>query len=171
MEKNHGIVAIGRFGGSFGVDGWIRVSSPSVSVRDLVNFPQIFARAKKSDSWQPLSVISSKQHGTDWLIKIANHDTRESVALLANHTIGIFRTELPKLAEGTYYWSELIGLTVINTKGEKLGTVQQLMATGANDILVLTGERRRLIPYISQVIIEVDHKKNIICVDWEADYL
>lgn len=171
MEKNHEIIAIGRFGRSFGVDGWIKVLSQLVSERDFANFSQIFARAKKLDPWHPLSVINSKQHGTDLLIKIANYDTKENVSLLANHTIGIIRTELPKLAEGTYYWSELIGLTVVNTKREKLGTVQQLMATGANDILVLTGERRRLIPYISQVIVKIDHREKIIYVDWEADYL
>jgi 16S rRNA processing protein RimM len=115
-------------------------------------------------------VVNSKQHGADLLIKIAEYDTKESVSLLANYTIGILRTELPKLADGTYYWSELIGLTVINTKGEKLGTVQQLMATGAHDILVLIGERRRLIPYISQVIKKVALEEKTIYVDWKADY-
>ena len=84
-----------------------------------------------------------------------------------NIDICINREQLPKLPKGEYYWSDLEGLTVINKSGKKLGTVDHLIATGSNDVLVL--ENNIMIPYIDDVILEIDLKEKIIQVDWELE--
>ena len=76
---------------------------------------------------------------------------------------------------GDYYWSDLQGKTVVNTLGVEYGRVSQLMETGANDVLVVTPENEPnkadiLIPYIDDVIVDVDLQNNVIRVDWDLDY-
>ena len=80
------------------------------------------------------------------------------------------REALPEAAENEYYWSDLIGLEVVNVQGEVLGKVTDLLETGANDVLVVEGERERLLPFTAQVILKVDLAAGRINVDWGADY-
>ena len=61
-------------------------------------------------------------------------------------------SRLPRLKPGEYYWSQLEGLKVINLAGQELGVVSYLFETGANDVLVVAGERERLIPYTHTVV-------------------
>jgi 16S rRNA processing protein RimM len=78
---------------------------------------------------------------------------------------------LPPLEAGEYYWTDLEGLTVRNTAGQVLGSVERLLETGANDVLVLDGGRDRLIPFVAgQVVLNVDLEAGEIEVDWEASY-
>jgi 16S rRNA processing protein RimM len=59
---------------------------------------------------------------------------------------------------------------VVNVQGEVLGKVTELLETGANDVLVVEGERERLLPFIAQVILQVDLEAGRINVDWGTDY-
>ena len=80
------------------------------------------------------------------------------------------RNALPEPAENEYYWSDLIGLSVFNAEQQAFGKVSELLETGANDVLVVQGERERLIPFVPQVIQEVDLAAGMIRVDWGLDY-
>ena len=65
----------------------------------------------------------------------------------------------------------MIGLRVETLQGEELGQVEELLETGANDVLVVRGERERLIPFAQgEVIKEIDQQARVIRVDWEADF-
>ena len=80
------------------------------------------------------------------------------------------RSTLPPPKPGEYYWVDLEGLRVANVEGVDFGTVSHLFSTGANDVLVVKGDRERLIPFIEQVIREVDLPGRSIRVEWGADY-
>ena len=81
------------------------------------------------------------------------------------------RKQLPAAQPGEYYWSDLQGLEVVTLQGESLGTVDHLLETGANDVLVVTGERERLIPFVlGQVVDDVDLERGEIRVDWDRDF-
>ncbi len=80
------------------------------------------------------------------------------------------RAALPETGEGQWYWSDLIGLAVINREGVPLGTVRRMIETGANDVMVLEGDRERLIPFLTgQVIERVDLEAGQILVDWHPE--
>ena len=87
-------------------------------------------------------------------------------------TIAIERAELPPPEEGEYYWTDLIGLSVVNTQGETLGVVSELLATSAaNDVLVVRQDKtERLIPFVGAYVLEVDLPGKTIRVDWGLDY-
>ena len=58
-----------------------------------------------------------------------------------------------------------------NREGDVLGVVDYLFETGSNDVLVVKGERERLVPYIwQQVVLEVDLSNGRIIVDWDRDF-
>ncbi|MDP3686464.1 MAG: ribosome maturation factor RimM, partial [Sulfurimicrobium sp.] len=84
--------------------------------------------------------------------------------------IAVPRDALPEPAENEYYWSDLIGLCVFNTEQQDLGKVSGLLETGANDVLVVQGDRERLIPFVPQVIQEVDLSAGTIRVEWGLDW-
>ena len=70
-----------------------------------------------------------------------------------------------------YKRQDLIGLEVITTQGVRLGEVERMMETGANDVVVVSGERERLIPWIRDSVIKsVNLTESIITVDWDADF-
>ena len=61
---------------------------------------------------------------------------------------------------------------MVNTSGESLGVVQGLLATGANDVIVVRGVdgRELLIPFIGTVVGEVDIPGGRLIVDWGTDF-
>ena len=84
--------------------------------------------------------------------------------------IAVDRDVLPEPEDGHYYWADLEGLTDVHKDGTELGKVAYLMATGANDVLVVDGPSERLIPFVpGTVILGVDLAAGVIQVDWEWD--
>ena len=87
------------------------------------------------------------------------------------YEIGIRPDQLPLTASGEYYWRDLQGMKVVTANGELLGTVDHLIETGANDVLVVDGDRERLIPFVlDKVVMSVDLDKAEIQVDWDKDF-
>ena len=84
--------------------------------------------------------------------------------------VGVRRDKLPKLKADSFYWSDLIGLTVENKEGVKFGVVDTMMETGSNDVLVVKGDNEILIPYLPDVILNVDLKTKRVLVDWDENY-
>ena len=81
------------------------------------------------------------------------------------------RSSLPRQSEDEYYWSDLIGLAVVNEEGMRLGTVANLLETGANQVLSVKGDDGEiLIPFVATAIKQVDLQNRLIKVDWAADY-
>ena len=83
------------------------------------------------------------------------------------------REALPEAGPGEYYWTDLEGLQAVNMEGIDLGRVERILATGANDVLVVvdgTG-RERLLPFVLDVYIkEVDLEAGRVLVDWDPDF-
>ncbi len=96
----------------------------------------------------------------------------DAAAALSGWEILIKKTQLPATAKDEYYWVDLIGLAVENLEGVKLGQVESLLETGANDVLVVKqGDTERLIPFIQpQTVRQVDLEHGLILVDWDAEF-
>ena len=77
---------------------------------------------------------------------------------------------MPQTDSGEYYWADLEGLQVVHNNGRVLGKVAYILATGANDVLVIQGDQEILVPFVKDDVIKnVDLAKGIINVDWEWD--
>jgi 16S rRNA processing protein RimM len=105
------------------------------------------------------------------IAQIKGVSDRDQAASLMNWDIFITPEQLPEAAEGEYYWSDLIGLKVETTLGVQLGTIESLLETGANDVLVVQGDRERVIPFLQKTVItEIDLATGIMVVDWDPDF-
>jgi 16S rRNA processing protein RimM len=161
-------LVVGRFGKTYGIKGWLKIHSLTDPPENILNyFPW---QTDYTDKWQVIEISESKRLGQQIIVKIAGCDTPEQAKLYVNLPIAIDRSQLPLLPQGEFYWIELIGLKVINEKGLLLGLVESLMETGSNDVLVIKGERTRLLPYTKEVIKEIKINEGTINVVWDFDF-
>lgn len=121
--------------------------------------------------WSTTGVAEGKAHGKGVIARLEGCEDRDAAMRLLDREIAVNRDQLPEPEQGEYYWHDLQGMQVINQQGERLGEVESLLETGANDVLVVRGERERLIPFVSgPVIISVDRDAGEIRVDWDKDF-
>ena len=97
---------------------------------------------------------------------------RDAAAALVGAEIWVTRSALPAPKPGEYYWSDLEGLEVVTIEGVSLGKVSHLVATGANDVLIVKdAKRERLIPFlVGQFVTKVDFEAASMTVDWDPEF-
>lgn len=127
-----------------------------------------------SDQW--VEVQDCRLQGPGVVAKLLGVDSREAAEPLIGHHIFVDQSDLPKLQDGEYYWQQLIGLEVNNTLGATLGRVTSLLETGANDVLVVESDAEGaipevLIPYVKEVVLEVDLNHQKMLVEWDPSFL
>ena len=160
---------IGRINGLYGVRGWVKIYSHTDPISNILDYTpwQLWQHG----AWHTVAVQQGQVHGKGIIACLAGYSDRDQAARLLGADIAIFRDQLPPPPPDEYYWSDLIGLTVINQAAETLGVVEALLETGAHDVLVVKGERERLIPFVlEQGVLAVDLEARQIRVDWEADF-
>lgn len=159
---------VGRVSGLYGVEGWVKVHSYTEPRENILGYAPW--RLLGEDGTLRARVASSRHHGRGLVVRLEGIGDREQARRLLGAEIAVPRTELPAPAPGEYYWVDLVGLRVVSLGGAVLGRVDGLMATGANDVLVVRGERERLLPFIDSVVLEVDFDAGAIRVDWDPDF-
>ncbi len=92
------------------------------------------------------------------IIHFRGLNTPEVAGLLRNQLIYTKQSMLPDLPEGEFYHFQLIGLTVLDENGVKIGVLNEVLTTGANDVyLVIDADgQEHLFPAIKSVIIRTD---------------
>ena len=162
-------IVMGKILGPHGIKGWIKIH-PFTEKKDSLIDHKILMASKDEKLWQSFEVESMDVGDKFILAKFKGVDDRNAAEKLNKFFISLDKSSLPKLDENNYYWHELIGLDVKNNEGMYFGKVDSLIETGANDVLVVMGDKEYLIPYIKQVILEVNLETNMIRVDWQDDY-
>lgn len=161
-------VIVGRFGGPYGVRGWIKVISFTNPVEKILDY--LPWQINKDGEWRLTNIVAGRQHGKNIVVQLKECNDRDQTRFYTHCEIAIERSQLPKLSPDEYYWMDLEGLKVLTTLGEDLGFVDHLLSTGAHDVLVVKGDRERLIPYLNDVIVEVDLAKHQIIVNWDSTF-
>ncbi|CDL81391.1 ribosome maturation factor RimM [Xenorhabdus cabanillasii] len=169
-------IVLGKLGSAYGIRGWLRVFSSTEQAEDIFEYQPWFIQ--RAGQWQHIELETWKCHNQDMIIKIKGVDDREAANLLTNCELVVDSSKLPELEAGDYYWKDLMGCQVINTAGYNLGTVQDMMETGSNDVMVIKanlkdafGIKERLVPFLDgQVIKKVDLATKTIEVDWDPGF-
>jgi len=167
------LVIMGRIVAPYGVYGWVKVQPATEYVDSLFDYGRwMLGRGdpKQPEQWQSCEVEKAKVHNDLLLVKLQGIDDRDQAFSCKGMYVAVYRDELPEPEEGEYYWSDLIGLQVRNQQEVDFGQVVDVFATGANDVLVVKGDRERLVPFIGQVVLEVDTDGKTMLVDWDPEF-
>ena len=169
MGKHVGeIICVGHIIGAQGVKGWVKVFSDTSPRENILSYSPW--QLKTGDEIKTVEAVGRIQ-GKNVVAKLDGVEDRGQAMELVGSKIFIRPEQLPKLDEGDYYWSDLIGLEVESLQAEPLGTIEMMMETGANDVMVLKGDRERLIPFVmDDVVRQIDLTNKRVIVDWKPDY-
>jgi 16S rRNA processing protein RimM len=159
---------MGRIAAPFGVKGWVKVQTFSEDPGTLMDFESW--RVGRGEQHTQYTVEAIQDHSNTLVAKLVGIDDRDAAYALRGQEISVAKSELPPPEEGAFYWSDLIGLRVVNREGVELGKVDSLMESGTNDLLVVKGTRNHLIPFIAAFVGKVDLAGGTIEVDWGEDY-
>lgn len=169
VTKEHDWIVVGKFGRPQGLQGLVRVFSFTQPLGNLYDYAPWHAEI--AGHLKCLELLELKKNAKFGLVRVAGFASRELAEILTNVEILVAKNILPTLNEGEYYWHELVGMTVKNTSGVVLGEVRDMLATGANDVMIVEGEKERLIPYVyTEFVVKVDNDSNLITVKWDEDF-
>ena len=126
----------------------------------------------QSTEWLILELENSSVDAGKVRLKFSGIGNRESAERLIGKELGISDNQLEPLQQGEYYWKDLVGLTVTDTRQRVLGKVIRMLETGANDVVVVaTGENgdqeEVLVPWIAGVVDKVDLVNGFLRIDWD----
>jgi 16S rRNA processing protein RimM len=171
---------VGYVSGAYGLNGWVRIK-PYASDAGALLYAKTWwlGNPELPADLRDVQMLQAKLHSGDVVAQLMGVAGRDSAEALKGAAVQISRSYFPPLADGEFYWVDLIGLEVENLQGERLGSVQDIMDNGAHPILrVLAPELpglgkahpEFLIPFVDQFVKTVDQTAKRIIVDWGLDY-
>jgi len=145
-------VPVGKLNGLFGVKGWVKIFSNTQPKENILSYSPWYL--KRNGQWQEFKLLSGKSHGKGVIAHLEGCTDRDIAAELIGSEIAIKREQLAKPA------------------------ITSMLETGANDVIVITGEkdskgkkRERLIPFLTdEVVQEVNLEQGFMTVDWDRDF-
>lgn len=157
----------------YGIKGWLWVFSETDNHEDIFSMQPWWM--KTATGMKPLTVTSWRQQGTGIVAQFEQVPDRNVAETMNGVTVWV-EDVLPETAADEYYWSDLVGMRVVNDQDEYLGDITEMFETGAHDIMrvaatsdSLDGEER-LIPWHKQTVLQVDMTNKTVTVDWPSDY-
>jgi len=165
--KNDKNVFVGKISSPHGIKGWVKVISYTDPLENILSYKEWFLPVEGSN--KSFSIEDSRIQGKKIIAKLDGIEDRDSAEDLKNKEILVSRLEFPKLEKNTFYWNDLVDLSVMDKKGKQLGKVDSLFETGSNDVLVIVNENKErfLVPFImDEVIKKVDLAKEFISIEW-----
>ena len=163
-------IYLGKITGVHGIKGWLKIQSYSSPPENILNYPSWIITNKGEEDFY--SIEQGRKQNNKIVVKLEKIDDRNTAESLINSKIQILRSDLPKLSNENYYWSDLVGLSVLNSEETVIGKIESLIETGANDVMVIITlkDERILIPFVMHEIIkEVNVELNYIKIDWSIE--
>jgi len=163
-------VLVGRISGIYGVRGWVKVYSYTQPRENILSYLP-WQVGSEDGGWRIMKVVEGRSQGKGIVAHLEGFNDRDEVRSLIGLDIKVGRDQLPQAAEDEYYWADLVGLQVETIDGVVLGKIDHLYDTGANDVVVVQGDRERLIPFVrGDVITDIDLDNGVMLVDWDPEF-
>lgn len=161
---------MGTIVGAHGIHGAVKVLSYAESTDSYTAQDSIIVQNAAGEQ-TTYHLLDCRPHKRTLRVTLERVTTRNQAEALVGSGIYVPKDSLPPLEEDTYYWRDLIGITVLTVQGEELGRIEQIIPTGANDVYVVQSRttsdnpKEILIPAVSSVILEIDMDRNRMIVD------
>ena len=174
-------MVMGRVMGPYGVKGWVKVHTYTESKTTLLDYATWWIRPRTGSGdadggakpWKEYRIEASREQGASLVAQLAGIGDREAAAGLKGADVGVPRATLPATEENELYYSDLVGLAVLNRQGVRLGVVAKVLDFGAHPVLCIADEttaQERMIPFVAVYVDGVDIAAGRIDVDWQPDY-
>ena len=173
-------VTLGRITSVSGLKGWVKVHSDTEPRDNIVRFDAWLLRpeGRAAGDWREVRVLDGRYQGKTVVARLEGVEDRDAAGALVGSTVAVRRSALPPADPDEFYWTDLVGMDVVTVDGTRIGPVDRLFETGANDVLVATDARdgarpgaEVLVPWVRpDVIVEVDAAARRITVDWDPDF-
>jgi 16S rRNA processing protein RimM len=163
-------ILVGRIHGAFGVRGEVKLESMTEPQGNLVRYqPWILRDAAGRE--REVSGAKARTGGKGLIGMLPGVEDRDAAEALRGAELFVPRSALPPPKDGEFYWIDLEGLRVENLDGVDFGKAAFVFSNGANDVLVVRGDRERMIPWLRPDFVrELDFDAGRILVDWDADF-
>lgn len=163
-------VLLGKIVGVHGVRGELKLESYTEPRAQIFRYRPWLLRSASGET--QIDECRGRVQGKGLVAELPGIADRDAAAALIGTEIWLSRSLLPAPKAGEYYWSDLEELEVVTIEGVALGQVSHLVATGANDVLIVKdGKRERLIPFLpGQYVTDVDFDANRVTVDWDPEF-
>lgn len=164
------MILVGRVVGAFGIRGEVKIESFTDPLRALLRYqPWTLRDARGHD--RPVGTVKGRETAKGVVAQFPDVTDRDQAEAMRGLELWVPRSALPPPTEGEYYWVDLEGLRVVTSEGVELGRVAHLFNTGANDVMVVRGERERMLPFVEPDVVQaVDFDAGLITVDWDPEF-
>jgi 16S rRNA processing protein RimM len=153
-ETSPPYITVGRVLKPFGVNGWVKVESLSTNPQRFREGSTFLLEGREKG--ERLVLEEMREAPDAILIKFKGLENRELAMPIAGKLLLITTEELGDSPRDSLWEHQLLGLKVRTVDGVDLGEVVEILETGANDVLVVKGQREHLIPMIEEVLVGVD---------------
>ncbi|MBK1617091.1 ribosome maturation factor RimM [Lamprobacter modestohalophilus] len=158
-------IVLGRILGVYGVRGWLKIFSETSPLENIFSYSPWLIDGDEQQ------VVTWRNQGKGLVAQLQGYDDRDHARTLTGKAIAIRRDQLPPPSPDEFYWIDLQGLQVETREGVALGQVSHLIETGSNDVMVVRGERERLLPFVwGQFVLDVDFEAGRLLVDWDPEF-
>lgn len=163
-------ILLGRIVGAFGVRGEVKLESWTEPRLAIFRYQPWVLRAVDGGE-RELSGARGRESAKGVVAQLPGVEDRDAAEALRGVEVHVPRSALPPASADEYYWVDLEGLAVRTLEGVELGTVSHLFPTGANDVMVVRGDRERLLPFVQpDCVTSVDFDAGVITVDWDPAF-
>jgi 16S rRNA processing protein RimM len=139
--------------------GEIRVLAYSPTARNLQRGRPVYLAGVRR------VIERSRADHDQWILKLNGIGSRNDVEPLRGELLEAADNDVLRDDDESYFVHELIGLRVVTTTGRELGSISEVLQTGANDVYVVKGERgETLVPVIGEVIEEIDVSGGLVSI-------
>jgi len=162
-------VEVGRLGAAHGVRGWLRVQSFTDPPQRLFEWKRWRLQSEQGAASE-VTVLEARQQGNGWVARLEGIDDRDAASRLTGQLVLVEREELPPTEGREHYRADLVGFSVMNLDGALLGEVDHFIDTPGNAVMVVKGDRERLIPVTEQHLLGINKGQRLLTVDWPEDF-
>ncbi len=147
-------LSIGVIAGPQGVEGAVRMGVWTQFPERIPGLKQVYL----GDEPTPRRLRSARLHRGQAILMLEGVESRDAADALRGAVVRIGPEQAAPLAEDEYYHFQLIGLEVLDEAGNRVGTLSEILETGANDVYVVRAEdgSEALFPALKDVVLSVD---------------
>jgi 16S rRNA processing protein RimM len=163
-DKKDSLLWVGRVVKTQGIKGEVRVSFSGAGMTTFCKGKMVYLENEKGER-KRLTVESSRPLRQMTILSFREVKRVEEAEALIGCSVYVDKESLESLPTGEFYWYQLIGLRVTTESGTFLGTLEEIIPTGSNDVFVVRRDTQEvLIPAIDEVVVQVDLQEKVMMI-------